>query len=134
MAAEYNVEREMEKLVSHFGGKKNGARFRAEAFSLSLVRQSLPQDALNALSSSYEGVLASYGMMKGEEPSISRLPEGKSPSQNEMDLQSMMRDPKYWRDQDPSFVRKSDRRVSEIIRQEIKVMSLPHRREIFWRC
>ena len=27
-------------------------------------------------------------------------------SQNELDLQSMMRDPKYWRDQDPSFVNK----------------------------
>jgi hypothetical protein len=45
-------------------------------------------------------------MMKGEEPGLSRTADPKGPSQSEMDLQSMMRDPKYWRDQDPSFIAK----------------------------
>lgn len=104
MAAEYSAEREIEKLVSHFGGEDKWREVSRQL--LAFGQKSLTPDALNALSSSYEGVLALYGMMKGDEPSLSRSADPKGASQNELDLQSMMRDPKYWRDQDPSFIAK----------------------------
>lgn len=104
MAAEYSAEREIEKLVEHFGGEEKWREVSRQL--LAFGQKSLPADALDAMSSSYEGVLALYRMMKGEEPGLSRSSETKGPNQNELDLQSMMRDPKYWRDQDPSFVNK----------------------------
>lgn len=104
MAAEYSAEREIEKLVTHFGGEEKWREVSRQL--LAFGQKSLPSDVLNALSSSYEGVLALHGMMKGEEPGLSRSADVKASSQNELDLQSMMRDPKYWRDQDPSFIAK----------------------------
>ena len=104
MAAEYSAEREIEKLVSHFGGEEKWREVSRQL--LVFGQKALPSDVLDTLSSSYEGVLALYRMMKGEEPGLSRTADIKGASQNELDLQSMMRDPKYWRDQDPSFVNK----------------------------
>lgn len=103
MAAEYSAEREIEKLVGHFGGEEKWREVSRQL--LAFGQKALPADALNALSSSYEGVLALYRMMKGDEPSLPRGAGTESSSQ-ELDLQSMMRDPKYWRDQDPSFIAK----------------------------
>lgn len=104
MAAEYSAEREIEKLVSHFGGEEKWREVSRQL--LAFGQKALPSDVLDTLSSSYEGVLALHRMMRGEEPGLSRTTEIKGASQNELDLQSMMRDPKYWRDQDPSFVNK----------------------------
>ena len=104
MAAEYSAEREIEKLVSHFGGEEKWRETSRQL--LAFGQKSLPRDVLDALSSSYEGVISLYRMMRGEEPGLSRTPDAKASSQNELDLQSMMRDPKYWRDQDPSFINK----------------------------
>lgn len=61
---------------------------------------------LDSLSSSYEGILALHRMMKGEEPKLSRAPAKAGDAPNDRELTSMMRDPKYWRDRDPSFVAK----------------------------
>ncbi len=104
IAADYNAERELEKLVSHFGGAEKWQEISRQL--LSFGQKSLPADVLETLSSSFEGVLALHKMMKGDEPSLARSGEDQSSKQGEMELQSMMRDPKYWRDQDPSFVAK----------------------------
>lgn len=104
MAAEYNAEREIQKLVEHFGGEEKWREISRQL--LAFGQKSLPADALDAMTASYEGVLALHRMMKGEEPGLPRGAESKGSSQNELDLQSMMRDPKYWRDQDPSFIAK----------------------------
>ncbi len=104
MAAEYSAEREIEKLVGHFGGEEKWREVSRQL--LAFGEKALPADVLDTLSSSYEGVLALYRMMQGGEPGLSRASAGREGSQNELDLQSMMRDPKYWRDQDPSFVAK----------------------------
>jgi hypothetical protein len=103
IAADYNAEREIEKLVKQFGGEEQWREVSRQL--LAFGQKSLPADVLETLSSSYEGVMALYRMMKGEEPGLSRA-ESAGPGQGEMELQSMMRDPKYWRDQDPSFVAK----------------------------
>jgi hypothetical protein len=66
-------------------------------------QQTLPPDVLDSLSSSYDGVLALYNMMKGKEPVISSG-AGQESESGERKLQKMMRDPKYWKERDPSFV------------------------------
>jgi len=104
IAADYNAEREVEKLVKHFGGAEKWAEVSRQL--LAFGQKSLPADVLETLSSSFEGVLALYKMMKGDEPDISRTGQSSGLNQDELDIQSMMRDPKYWRDQDPSFVAK----------------------------
>lgn len=104
IAADYNAEREIEKLVKQFGGEDKWREVSRQL--LAFGQKALPSDVLETLSSSYEGVMALYRMMKGEEPGLSKVEEPQGTSQGELDLQSMMRDPKYWRDQDPSFVSK----------------------------
>ena len=61
---------------------------------------------LDNLAASYEGVLALERMMKGEEPNLMSQDVKSSDGMEDKELQSMMRDPKYWRDRDPAFVAK----------------------------
>jgi hypothetical protein len=105
IAADYNAEREIEKLEKHFGGAEKWREISRQL--LAFGQKKLPADVLETLSSSYEGVLSLHRMMKGEEPGLnSTAGESAGTSQGELELQSMMRDPKYWRDQDPSFISK----------------------------
>lgn len=62
-------------------------------------------DVLENLSSSYDGVMALYRMMQNEEPKMSVRDAGNNGKAEGLDeLNSMMRDPRYWREKDPSFV------------------------------
>lgn len=104
VAADYSADREVEKLITHFGGADQWRDVSRQL--LSYGRRALPDDVLDNLASSYEGVLALYKMMQGGEPSIQGK-KGRAPSAlDEKELGSMMRDPKYWRDKDPAFVAK----------------------------
>lgn len=103
MAGDFKADREVEKLVEHFGGPDKWKEVARQL--LSFGQKNLPADALDSLSSSFEGVIALYNMMNGDEPKISKS-AGENNKSGEMDLQSMMKDPKYWRDKDPSFVAK----------------------------
>jgi hypothetical protein len=103
LAHDYQADREIDKLINHFCSEEHwreGSR-RLLAFG----RENLPSDVLDTLASSFEGVVALYGMMKSEEPGISRQASTQE-SAGLNELYSMMRDPKYWRDRDPSFVAK----------------------------
>ncbi len=103
IANEFSADREVEKLINHFGGAEQWQEVSRQL--LAFGQRNLPADVLENLSSSYEGVLALYKMMQTEEPVMKK--ETQNPSQTGTeDLQSMMRDPKYWRDKDPSMVRK----------------------------
>lgn len=103
MAAEFQADREVEKLVNHFGGPEKWKEVSRQL--LSFGQKNLPVDTLENLSSSYEGVLALHKMMKAEEPSLQSKAAPVS-STDEKELSSMMRDPRYWRDKDPAFVEK----------------------------
>ena len=106
VVAEFRAEREVEKLISHFGGDEQWRELSRQL--LSFGKKNLPADVLDNLSSSYEGVLALYRMMKsGAEPKLAghRTKEVQG-GLGEAELSSMMRDPKYWRDRDPSFIAK----------------------------
>lgn len=79
MSADYQADRELEKLVDKFGGEEKWKEVSHQL--LIFGKKNLPEDVLDTLASSYEGVMALFRMMKGEEPSIStgrmRLPAGK---------------------------------------------------------
>ncbi len=100
--AELQADREVERLVTHFGGVEKWKEVSRQL--LAFGRQNVKPDVLANLSSSYEGVLALYRMMKSDEPGLKR--GGSITAVDERDLQAMVRDPRYWRDKDPSFVAK----------------------------
>ena len=106
VVAEFRAEREVEKLINHFGGEETWAQLSRQL--LAFGQKNLPADVLDTLSSSYEGVLALERMMKtGAEPKLAgRKTTAMQGGLGEAELSSMMRDPKYWRERDPSFVQK----------------------------
>jgi len=106
VVAEFRAEREVEKLVNHFGGAEQWSELSRQLFAFG--KKNLPADVLDNLSSSYEGVLALHRMMKsGAEPKmVGRRSASVQGGLGEAELSSMMRDPKYWREKDPAFVAK----------------------------
>ncbi len=103
MARDFEADRQVEKLISHFGGVEKWKSVSRQL--LSFGRKSLPEEVLENMSGSYEGVLALHRLMMSEEPSLAD--DGYSADVTDTgDLQSMMRDPRYWRDRDPAYVQK----------------------------
>jgi len=103
LAGDFQADQEIEKLINHFGGVDKWKEISRQL--LAFGQKNLPADVLDSLSSSFEGVLALHNMMGGKEPAMSQTGEKATPAEMN-DLNSMMRDPKYWRDKDPSFVAK----------------------------
>ena len=65
----------------------------------------LPREAFDTLCATPQGIRSIYTMMQSMEPNVQTdNPMQKNLTDN--DLRQMMRDPKYWRDQDPEYVRK----------------------------
>jgi hypothetical protein len=105
IAEEFRADREVERLMSAFGGAEKWQEVSRQL--LSYGRKNLPKDVLENLSSSFEGVMALYRMMKGQEPSLTPDAFGKgAEGGNEDNLRQMMRDPRYWRERDPQYVAK----------------------------
>lgn len=65
----------------------------------------LPFEAFDALCATPQGIQSIWKMMQSIEPNVST---GSLADKNlsDDDLRTMMRDPKYWRDRDPEYVRK----------------------------
>lgn len=105
LAAEFQADREVEKLINHFGGADQWRDMARQL--LAFGQKNLPPEVLQNLSSSFEGVLALQRMMKGEEPMLRRADMTQNAGEvDEKQLSSMMRDPKYWREKDPVTVQK----------------------------
>ena len=101
LLAEMAAEREIERLVAHFGGPERWREVSRQL--LAWGRANLPPPALEALASSADGVLALERMMQGGEPAVSAAAAAAGgPSGN--GLKRMMRDPRYWKQRDPAFV------------------------------
>jgi hypothetical protein len=111
LAHEYQADREVEKLISAFGGPEKWQEIARHL--LAWGTKNVAPDVLDSLASSYDGVMMLHRMMQGQST------QGNSPSGfgasaqsatsgplDEDSLHSMMRDPKYWRDRDPSFIKK----------------------------
>lgn len=108
MAAEFQADREIERLIEKFGGaeKWNTIAKQLQEYG----KKNLPAAAFEGLSCSYDGVMALYNMMKNNIKSPMARDGGASfDALDESALKKMMQDPKYWRDRDPSFIA----RVSE---------------------
>jgi hypothetical protein len=102
IAAGMAAERDMERLVAHFGGEEGWREISRQL--LAWAKKNLPADAVDALSTSYEGVLALHRLMGAQEPSALRSGMPPAEAESEGELHRMMRDPRYWRDRDPSLV------------------------------
>lgn len=105
MAAEFQADRELERLVKEFGGaeKWNLVSSQLQEFG----KKNLPPSAYEGLCCSYDGVMALYNMMKtGAKSPIAKDDGGSFEALDETGLRSMMQNPKYWRDRDPAFIAK----------------------------
>lgn len=102
--AQYQADREVEKLIAHFGGPDAWKEVARQL--LAYGQKNLPADVLDTLSSSYEGVLALERMMKSAEPGLQKNTAQATGPSSAQDLNAMMHDPKYWRQRDPAFVAK----------------------------
>ncbi|MDR2413088.1 MAG: hypothetical protein LBD50_02660 [Rickettsiales bacterium] len=91
------------ELKSFFGGEEKmeeGLR-EIEAFG----EKFLPSDAFESLCATPQGIQSVYKMMRGMEPDV-RTEKNSAANLSDADLRQMMRDPKYWRDRDPEYVRR----------------------------
>ncbi len=95
-------EHERSQLSAHFGGEQ---KWQAIAPQIKTWAQAnLTDEVYESLGSSSEGVIAIYHMMQAREPNViseAAIPATKT---DERQLSTMMRDPRYWRDRDPTFV------------------------------
>lgn len=104
IATLFETEGQVTRLVKHFGGEQ---RWRETARQLDAWgRANLPHRVFDALSTTYEGVLAMERLMSNGEPGLVREGEAGASIATEADLKTLMRDPRYWRDQDPAIVNK----------------------------
>ena len=105
VANDYKADHEVQRLADAFGGPDRWAMVSKQL--LAFGQRTLPPDVLASLATSYDGVMALYKMMQADNMShgTPSMADSMAPSSvTEQDLQSMMRDPRYWRDRDPAFV------------------------------
>lgn len=99
--ADFQAEREIQRLVAQFGGEDRWRDVSRQL--LAWAGKNLPPAAVAGLSTTYEGIMALHKMMSGGEP-VSLSPPAGRPAGGETDLHALMRDPRYWRDRNPSVV------------------------------
>ena len=104
VAGEFEARNQVDRLVRHYGGPE---RWRETARQLATWgREKLPGEVFEALSCTYEGVLALERMMGHGEPFLGAGGNASGLGFSEGDLKEMMRDPRYWRERDPAVVGK----------------------------
>ena len=91
------------ELKNFFGStqKMNDAMQEINAFG----EKFLPASAFEELCSTPQGIQGIYKMMQSMEPEV-LTDKNVNENLTDDDLRNMMKDPKYWRDQDPEYVRK----------------------------
>lgn len=103
LAGEFQADREVERLMAAFGGEEQWREMSRQL--LAFGKKNLPPEVLDSLSGSFEGVMALHRIMKGGEPDMASVSgDEASHGLSEQDLQTMMRDPRYWRDRDPAYI------------------------------
>ena len=90
--------------LKNFFGDENKMREALRAIN-TFGEKYLPKDAFNSLCSTPQGIRSVYAMMQSMEPQV-QTDDSQLKNLTDNELRRMMRDPKYWRDQDPEYVRK----------------------------
>lgn len=104
VASVFEAENQIARLVDHFGSAE---KWREASRQIAAWGQaSLPGQVFKALATTSEGVLAMHRMMSEGEPSLVHGGSTANAAPTEVELKEWMRDPRYWRDQDPSFIDK----------------------------
>lgn len=98
IAAEFEAAAQSERLARHFGGETRWRELSRQIATWG--RATLPASAFDALSGTYEGVVAMHRMMTSGEPGLVRGEAADHPVTEES-LREKMRNPRYWRDHDP---------------------------------
>lgn len=104
LASVFEAEQQTERLVNHFGGHEKWSVTARQIDTW--ARSQLPRHVMEALSTTYEGVLAMHQMMTNAEPGLLRQGETAGDVLSVADLKKLMKDPSYWRDQNPTVVEK----------------------------
>ena len=91
------------ELKSFFGGteKMNDVLRAIKSFG----EKFLPHDAFQELCATPQGIQSVYKMMQSMEPNV-QTDKNETQNLTDGDLRRMMRDPKYWRDNDVEYIRK----------------------------
>ncbi|MDW2995264.1 MAG: hypothetical protein R8N24_04570 [Alphaproteobacteria bacterium] len=102
----FSVQQEssaINELKNFFGGteKMNDALRAINSFG----QKFLPQDAFTELCATPQGIQSVYKMMQSMEPDV-QTDKNETQNLTDSDLRQMMRDPKYWRDNDAEYIRK----------------------------
>lgn len=92
------------RLEEYFGGEERWAHVARQLEDWGKAH--LPDDVMESLSGSFDGVLALHRMMASDEPGIDTKTDTPSDNLDEKALRKLMQDPKYWRDQDPALMAK----------------------------
>lgn len=105
LSADYKADKELSALEAEFGGAE---QFNTIARQVSAWgEKNLSPDIFNALCCSKDGILTMYKMMGGgSEPSLMKEPADSVSVDTEESLRTLMRDPKYWRKNDPATVKR----------------------------
>lgn len=104
LTAEYEADRQRQKLIEHFGGEERFSEISRQIAAWG--EKNLPPEIYQTLATTYEGVVAMNRMMSGNEPSLNGRENAGKTEVSDRELQTMMKDPRYWRDKDPSYIAK----------------------------
>jgi hypothetical protein len=102
MAGELHATRDGERLAKRFGGDASWQNMARQIRTWG--QANLAEDVYRTLAASYDGVLAMHQMMQAREPSVLQETNGAQNDIDEAVLTRMMRDPRYWRERDATFV------------------------------
>ncbi len=102
LASIFEAESQIERLTQQFGGEERWREIARQIDAWGRAR--LPARVFEALSTTFEGIVALHRMMEGEEPGLLREGQGGEQGPTEAGLKQLMRDPRYWKHQDPAIV------------------------------
>lgn len=103
LTVSFEAQKQLDRLIAHFGSKE---RFDEVARQISVwSKQNINPELYDVLGSTFEGIITLYKMMSSNEPELSNNSENGELLSEDV-LKNMMRDPRYWRDKDSSYVEK----------------------------
>jgi hypothetical protein len=102
MSAELDAQHQVNRLAEEFGGQDSWRALSRQISSWG--KANYPAEVYQALASSVDGVKSMHQMMRNGEPGLLEQGDRASGGVSESSLKTLMRDPRYWRDQNPAVV------------------------------